>query len=277
MKRVLLPLLLGLSLGQVLGGEKPPADESPPEAEALPPRKSIREAARTFALDGRYLFTFPKRTHAKGVWLTTGFVVGTALLIGRDDEIRREVDKSSRTGTGRIATKFEPLGRGGVAAAALGVAYLAGRTSGNRQVVSTSATAFEAFLWTFIVTSAAKAAFGRARPSGDADAHDFFEGDTIFPSGHTSRSFAIAAVLADRHGRVAACIAYPVAALIGLSTVQQDVHWASDILAGAGLGLAIGKGIASRHPRHGSVPAGARRMTWRLVPRPGGAIVSLAF
>ena len=137
--------------------------------------------------------------------------------------------------------------------------------------MATAATAFEAYLWTFVITSAAKAAFGRERPSGDADAHGFFEGDTIFPSGHTSRSFAIAAVLADRHGRVAAWIAYPTAALIGLATVQQDTHWASDILAGAGLGLAIGKGIASR--RH---PAEVRqaRFGWDLRPLPGGALLT---
>lgn len=246
-------------------------------AEASPPRASFRDSVRTFLEDGRYLFTFPKRAEPKGVWLTAGVVAGTLLLIGRDDEIRREVEESDRRGHDRIATKFEPLGRSHVAAAALGVAYLAGRAAGNRRAASTAATSFEAFLWTFIVTSAAKGIFGRQRPADDVDAHDFFAGDTIFPSGHTSRSFAIAAVLADRHGRKAAAIAYPVAALIGLATVQQDTHWASDILAGAGLGLAIGKGIAGRHPWRYAESNGVAGREWSVVPRPGGLLLAITY
>ena len=246
-------------------------------AEESPPRAPFRDSVRTFLDDGRYLLTFPKRAEPKGIWLTAGVLAGTLLLVGRDDEIRREVQESDRRGPGRVATKLEPLGRSPVAAAALGVTYLAGRAAGNRRVASTAATSFEAFLWTFVATSAAKGIFGRQRPADGVDAHDFFAGDTIFPSGHTSRSFAIAAVVADRHGRKGAAIAYPVAALIGLATVQQDTHWASDILAGAGLGLAIGKGIAGRHPwRDGELRAAAGT-TWHVMLRRGGLVLALTY
>jgi membrane-associated phospholipid phosphatase len=277
-------------------GSAPAADEPAP-----PPRKSFREAFRTFAADGRYLVTFPARSTARGAWMTAGVLAGTALLIGRDDEIRREVVESDRRGPGRVATKLEPLGRLQVEAAGLGLFYAVGRWRGDSAAIASAATAFEAFLWTTIITSAAKGAFGRERPSEGIDAYDFFEDDTIFPSGHTSRSFAIAAVLADRHGRTAAFIGYPLAALVGLATVQQDTHWASDILAGAGLGLAIGKGIASRHPGPRAAPGGPgrrnppgddratadswaprgaaerRRLAWRALPLPGGARVALSF
>lgn len=155
-------------------------------------------------------------------------------------------------------------------AGALGIAYAAGRCADNPEAIATAARAFEAWLWTFVTTSGAKALFGRERPSGDSDAHGFFEDDTIFPSGHTARSFAIASVLAHRHGRRAAWIAYPIAGLIGLSTVRQDTHLASDVVAGAGLGLAIGHGIASRHPR----PV---RVSWRLQPMRDGAGIAITF
>lgn len=252
-------------------------------AEPPLPRKSFREACRTFFDDGGYLFTFPKRTTPKGAWLTAGVVAGTLLLVERDDAIRSHVIEephSSRADT--VADIFEPLGRSYVEAAALGIAWAAARGMRRPHAVSTAATAFEAWLWTLVITSGAKAAFGRAEPTGDHDAHGFFEGGTIFPSGHTSRSFAIAAVLADRYGPRAAWIAYPVAALVGLATVQQDTHWMSDILAGAGLGLAIGKGIAHRHPAPDTVspPGGTTpgaRASWRLTPGPGGGVLRISF
>lgn len=275
-----LPALL-LVAAVLLGAGMPAASAAEPEPPL--PRKSFREAARTFFDDGAYLFTFPARTNAEGAWLTAGFTAGTLLLIERDDAIREEVLESDSHTADRLGHLFEPLGRASVEAAALGVFYATGRLTRHAHATDTAATAFEAYLWTFVITSAAKAAFGRERPSADADAHGFFEGETIFPSGHTSRSFAIAAVLADRYGRPAAWVAYPVAALVGLATVQQDTHWASDILAGAGLGLAIGKGIASRHrwsPETGAPAAGAATAPparWQMRPLPGGALLSCRY
>jgi len=243
---------------------------------AAPPlRGTFREALRTFAGDGRYLLTFPARASRKGAWLSAGAVVATALAMNRDGEIRANVLVSDRPAAGRAATKFEPLGRLEVEAAALGAMYLAGRGTKNGRVVASAATAFEAYLWTAIITSIAKGAFGRERPGRGSGEGEFFSGDTIFPTGHTARSFAIAAVFSARGGRKTAGIAYPVAALIGLSTVQRDLHWASDVVAGAGLGLAIGKGIATRHPRAGALSA--RGATWNVVPSPLGTTLQITF
>ncbi len=275
MRRSLAAALAVLLLsGSIVEAAPAPDDPAPaPADEGRPPRKSFREACRTFAADGRYLFAFPARTNGEGVWLTSGFVAGTALLIRRDDEIRRRIVETDRRWAGRVATKFEPLGREYVEAAALGVFYWAARGSRDPRLIATAATSFEALLWSGAIVAAVKGVFGRDRPTDETDAHGFFSSDSIFPSGKTARSFAIASVLAERHGRKAAFIAYPAAALVGLSTVQQDTHWASDVLAGAGLGLAIGKGIAARHRAPG--PAG--RLDWRVLPSPGGAALALSF
>jgi len=254
--------------------------------EEPPPRKTFREASRTFFDDGAYLFTFPKRTTPKGVWLTAGVVAGTLLLVQQDDAIRAHVpDPPDTAGADHVADVLEPLGRTYIEAAALGIVYATARGTGHPRAMSTAATAFEAWLWTVVITSGAKVAFGRAKPTGAAEAHDFFVGETIFPSGHTSRSFAIAAVFADHYGPKAAWFAYPLAALIGLSTVRQDSHWTSDVLAGAGLGLAIGKGIAHRHPVSAPAPASSpepgapsgARAAWRIAPGAGGVMVTIAY
>ncbi len=248
------------------------ADETP-----SPPRAPFREAIRTFAADGRYLLTFPARTSARGAGWAAGFLAASALAMNRDVEIRDQViDSDSRT-AGRIARTFEPLGRLPVEAAALGAFYLTGRAAGSVGARSAAATAFESYLWAGIAVSVVKAGFGRERPGSGSGEGRFFAGDTIFPSGHTCRSFAIAAVVADRGGRGAAWIAYTAATLTGLSTVQEDLHWGSDVVAGAGLGLAIGRGIASRHPGRAATAPRAGRATIELAPLPGGAAFRLAF
>lgn len=259
---------LALGLAGILAVQAAAAEEP------RPPRRSVREALRTFAADGRYLLTFPARTRAKGAWLTAGVAAATALALNRDEEIRAEVLEADGRTSRRVSTKLEPLGRHEVEVAALGTFYLVARRAGNARGVSTAATAFESYLWAAILTSATKAAFGRERPGGGSGEGRFFAGDTIFPSGHTARSFAIAAVFADRHGRKAAWIGYPLAALVGLSTIEQDRHWASDIVAGAGLGLAVGKGIAARHP---AAPSGPTRTAWQVMPARGGAMVRIVY
>lgn len=57
-----------------------------------------------------------------------------------------------------------------------------------------------------------------------------------FPSGHAAASTAVATTLALAHP-MAAPIALPLAALVSYSRVALRVHHATDVLAGAALGL----------------------------------------
>jgi len=58
-----------------------------------------------------------------------------------------------------------------------------------------------------------------------------------FPSGHTAAAVSVAATLSLAQPLLAP-ILLPVAALVGYSRVRLRVHYLSDVLAGAGLGLA---------------------------------------
>jgi undecaprenyl-diphosphatase len=58
-----------------------------------------------------------------------------------------------------------------------------------------------------------------------------------FPSGHASSSFAGASALAFGFGKRGAIAAYVVAALIAASRVYIGVHYPSDVLAGAVIGV----------------------------------------
>ena len=62
---------------------------------------------------------------------------------------------------------------------------------------------------------------------------------TSFPSGHTATSFACAMVLAQAGG-IMRWLPLTVAVLIGISRIYVGVHYPSDVLAGALVGLLCG-------------------------------------
>jgi membrane-associated phospholipid phosphatase len=81
---------------------------------------------------------------------------------------------------------------------------------------------------------------------------DWFNMDFIggWPSGHTANAFAAAATIAELyrgHTWLQAGV-WTYAALIGLG-VSVNVHWASDVWAGALIGLAIGKTVGKSFRR----------------------------
>lgn len=267
-------LLIGTLLLAALPGHAGATEDPPPATDPSP----VRQAFRTFGSDGAWLFAFPKRTTPRGAWITAGVLAATALIAGQDDQIRARVLEHPSSTREQIADIFEPLGTYLAAGVGLGTAWIGGRAVGNDRLVATTAVAVEAWMWTAIITAGAKGLFGREPPTPGHDEDDWFDGGTIFPSGHTSRSFAIAAVFADRHGRPAAWIGYPIAGLVGLATIEQDTHWASDVVAGAALGLAIGKGIASRHrPADRPVEGGRASIAWSATPARGGVTVTIVF
>lgn len=87
---------------------------------------------------------------------------------------------------------------------------------------------------------------GRQRPSNFDFATPFEDvfGDSSFPSGHTTTSFAIAIMLAWLlRGRDTAWVAWIVfgwACLVGISRIYVGVHYPTDVLGAAFLGIAFG-------------------------------------
>ncbi len=86
--------------------------------------------------------------------------------------------------------------------------------------------------------------------------------DWSFPSGHTALSFAaVGALLSEKRGR----LLWPVlvlAALIAFSRLYLYVHWPSDVLAGAAVGLTVG--LAAGHLKRW-----ADKKTGRICPAGG--------
>jgi membrane-associated phospholipid phosphatase len=68
-----------------------------------------------------------------------------------------------------------------------------------------------------------------------------------WPSGHTSSSFTVAAVLDEFYGPKVGIPAYVLASLVGYRMADTGDHWASDVVFGATLGWVVGHTIAGKH------------------------------
>lgn len=115
---------------------------------------------------------------------------------------------------------------GAITATSWGEADLVPRLDYAWWAVSSSAT----------LTSILKLATGRQRPDRS--------NTRSFPSGHTSHSFAVAAVARELFGPRVGRPAYTLAAIVALSRIQDNKHHLSDVLFGAGLGTLVGRGLA---------------------------------
>ncbi len=109
-------------------------------------------------------------------------------------------------------------------------AYVAGSLWDKPQMVRAGGDLIEAQIVAVTVTQGLKFAFSRSRPDGEARS---------FPSGHASAAFATATVLHRHFGRKIAIPAYAIAAYTSASRLQANSHYASDVLFGAALGMAI--------------------------------------
>jgi hypothetical protein len=99
-----------------------------------------------------------------------------------------------------------------------------------------------ALIYTGAVTQILKESIHRKRPNGSDN--------VSMPSGHTSTAFATATALTYSYGWKAGIIMYPVATFVGMSRMADDMHWLSDAVAGAFIGVWLGRAssYSADHP-----------------------------
>lgn len=101
-----------------------------------------------------------------------------------------------------------------------------------------------------IISPVLKYSVGRVRPNTTSRTYDFkpFSGNQSFPSGHTTQAFAVASVIAENYDQWwVKTLAYGAAGLVGVARVEQNTHFASDVVAGAILGTVVGRAVVRRN------------------------------
>jgi membrane-associated phospholipid phosphatase len=120
------------------------------------------------------------------------------------------------------------------------------------------------------VATGVKFLTGRERPNSADGAHSFDPfrtGDTSFPSGHTALAFGMATALAAEVPGAWDDVGFlGLATATGLSRINDNRHWLSDVVAGAAVGFIAGRWATRSH-----------RTPMPLVAVPGGVGFSVSF
>ena len=150
-----------------------------------------------------------------------------------------------------------------------GTMYAVGLASRDRRLTQLGAHGTEAIVVGAGISGVLKLALGRARPytSADTNPRNFSLGRGLkgtdfqsFPSGHSTTAFAAAAAVSAEmtewwpHQRwIVNPVVYGGAALVGLSRIYEDKHWASDVVMGAAIGSFAGlKVVRFNHTHEGN-------------------------
>jgi membrane-associated phospholipid phosphatase len=198
----------------------------------------------------------------KKEWLTAGSVLAATGIVMSFDSRIQKFSQKNRTGfTDRASRYFlEPFGTEKLyknySIAAIGLFYIYGRIKHDNRTEDVALLGAKAYALSSLLVTVTKLVSGRHRPyqsirNGNADPF-WYTGPGIdylsFVSGHTAATFSLATVLSMEYKKKLAVpvVAYIIATLVGLSRINDNKHWASDVFAGAALGIATGRFVYHR-------------------------------
>jgi membrane-associated phospholipid phosphatase len=199
--------------------------------------------------DAKLYFTSPLRWDAED-WLYFG---GALAAIGAAHSLDERVRDHFATGSKAILNGGED--KNSLRDAAPTVALIAGTglyaafiddRDGYREAWSL----LEAGAFSGATAEVLGYAAGRERPDATTSPNEWGKRGDSFPSLHTTVAFAVGTVFAesgnDEYRWIRRVIGYGVAGATGYVRVSENVHWLSDSVAGAALGIATARFVLNR-------------------------------
>ena len=172
--------------------------------------------------------------------ITGGLAISVAFL---DKPIRDAAQRSRSSSADDFFRNIEKFGTKQYGLPVLAGFYAVGLVADDYNAKTVALDGFSASVIGSLTTSVFKGIAGRARPNSGLGPHhwNLFGGDQSFPSGHATGAFAFASVIAGHYDSPwVATTAYTIASLVGVARIEQDAHWASDVVAGGLIGGLIG-------------------------------------
>ena len=214
----------------------PPPDSgqnvSEGEEAAKPTRNFLSALVHDLGDDVKHI---PRRNTV--YWLAWG--TGASLAIHpADDYLNNHLSTSDTAENVFLLGKY--IGSFPVLIGTAGSTYIIGRARGSRRVQHLGMDLIEATLLADGMTQLIKVSARRERPLRDDGTR---ASGFAFPSGHSAGTFAAATVLQQHLGWKWAVPTYTIASYVAMSRLVDDRHWASDVTAGAALGIIVGRSV----------------------------------
>jgi len=217
-------------------------------------------------------FTTPTTSHSIPRPTQIAMTVGGFFLLSAlfDNSVHAESQQWRGAVSNQVARVAKEMGNGQRVLPLLGVAWLAGAAAGSERLKDVAGHTLQAGVTAGLLATGVKFLTGRERPSSGRDAdhfQPFRTGDTAFPSGHTALAFGLASALAGEFdGPWDDLGLYGLATVTGLSRINDNKHWLTDVVAGAAVGIAAGRWSTRSH-----------RARLPVVAVPGGVGLSFSF
>lgn len=191
-------------------------------------------------------------------WLKFGAITGGVLLVAEqfDDKWKEEIVSESppyySKSVEQVGDAWGDMRLSGPFI--LGV-YGYGRWSNDAQYINASHDMLQSVVYTGVMTQVLKETFKRERPNLAIDESGWFGSGSSFPSGHTSVAFAVSRSYLnslDNPSLATKVLFYGLATSTALARTYENYHWASDVIAGALLGIYTADFVSDRNKDHRS-------------------------
>jgi hypothetical protein len=243
-----------------------------------------------FRLTARHVGSRFAHPGGRDLMLFAGIVAGSAWLQHNKLELATDAQELRTPERDRFAGTVRPLGEAAVPVAALST-WLIGKMTGQERMRQAGLILTESATFTVAATELLQFVFSEQRPADGGDLRYFRPGGHGV-SGHTSIVASLSVPLdrmffrlkpgepgGVRFGKLLGkTLVYAAPIATGWSRVNDDKHYAWNVVAGLGVGFMMGDFVMSAHEPADDAAPSAR--PWRIVPITGdrgGVGVGVAF